>query len=137
MGFINASLDQDYEDRPVPEGEYNLRITKVDEEESKAGNAMLVLQIKVEDRGFPNAAPIRHWVVLPDGSDPQKDRLRSRDLKRLLYVFGVNVGPKGFDSDDLQGATGSCMVTQEEGTDDKGKSTGDIYNRLRLPRLND
>jgi hypothetical protein len=130
LAFIKADLKDVKEAAAVPEGEYALRILKVEEGESKKGNQMLTLTIKIEDSGIKNPAPMRHWIVLPDSSTPDDQvQMRNLELKRLLAAFGIKEDGEGFDTDDLTGATGRGFVAQEEGDD------GSVYNRLRLPRL--
>lgn len=131
MPFIDAALDDSVKEaEPVPEGDYELRIVKSEDGESKAGNSMTTVYMRVEDNNYPNAALVRHWLTYPDSHTPQDQRqMRLLDIKRFLSCFGIPFEKGGFNSDDLMGATGRCMVTQEEGDD------GNVYNRLRLPRL--
>jgi hypothetical protein len=130
MPFINVALDDAKEAEAVPEGEYDLRIVKSEDGESKKGNAMTTVYIKIEDNSYPNAALLRHWITYPDRDTPADQRqMRLLDIKRFLTCFGVAMEGNGFNSDDLIGATGRSFLYQEEGDD------GNIYNRLRLPRL--
>lgn len=132
MAFIKADLKDVKEAEAVPEGEYSLRITKVEETESKKGNPMLALTMKIEDAAIKNPAPLRHWIVLPDRDTPEDQvQMRYLELKRLLATFGIRYDGEGFDTEDLVGATGKAFLTQEEGDD------GGVYNRLRLPRIKD
>lgn len=132
MAFIRADLKDVKEAEAVPEGEYALRILKVDETESKKGNPMLALMIKIEDAPIKNPAPLRHWIILPDANTPDDQvQMRSLELKRLLAAFGIRYDGEGFDTEDLVGATGKAFLTQEQGDD------GGVYNRLRLPRIKD
>lgn len=126
MPFIKESLDDVQEAQPVPEGEYDLRIVKAEEKESKKGNEMVQVMIVVEDQEYPNAAPINHFLLGWDGVEPDIERMRKLEIKRFCACFDV---PTDFEAEDLVGQTGRCFVTQEEGDD------GNTYNRLRLPRL--
>ena len=118
VAFIKADLKDVKEAEAVPEGEYSLRILKVDETESKKGNPMLALVIKIEDAPIKNPAPVRHWIVLPDRDTPDDQvQMRMLELKRLLAAFGIRYDGEGFDTEDLIGATGKALVTQEEGDD--------------------
>ena len=129
MGFISLPLEDVKEPEVVPDGNYDLRIIKAEDGRSKAGNDMTSIMIKVEDDRYPDAQVIRHWLTYPDEDTPKDQRyLRLLDIKRFLLAFGIPY-EKGFESEDLVGATGKCLVYQEEGDD------GNIYNRLRLPRL--
>lgn len=130
MPFIPLAMNDVKENEAVPEGTYDLRIVKVEDGKSKAGNTMTTVVIRIEDAAHPNASPIRHWLTYPDDNTPADQRqMRMLDIKRFLALFEVDLTPDGFDSDDLNGAVARCLVTQEEGDD------GNIYNRLRLPKL--
>jgi hypothetical protein len=132
MAFIKAELKDVKEAEAVAEGEYDLRIMKVDEGESKKGNPMLTLSIKIENAPIKNPAMVRHWIVLPDTDTPEDQvQMRMLELKRLLAAFGVRYDGEGFDTEDLVGATGKAFLTQEEG------DQGGVFNRLRLPRIKD
>lgn len=128
-------FQQELEDRLVPEGEYELRIVKADFGASKSGeNNVASILCSVQGPEGDNASPIGHWIVWPNkDADARANRQRTRDIKRFLTVFGWPLD-QGFDPEaniaDLQGAEGKCFVRQE-----KNKDTGEVYNRLRLPRL--
>jgi hypothetical protein len=129
MPFISVPLDDVKEPKAVPEGEYDLRIIDAEDTESKKGNPMTVVRIAIEGE---DAMPIRHYITYPDDNLPREQvQMRLLDLKRFLTCFGIPFDPSGFNSEDLAGATGRCMVIQEEANDE----SGNIYNRLRLPRL--
>jgi hypothetical protein len=128
MPRINLDLDDAKEPEVAPEGEYDLRIVKVEDGQSKAGNDMTTCTIAFE--GHPEWRAIKHWITYPDSDTPPDQKaMRLVDIKRFLTCFGVAHDGTGFDSDDLVGQTGFCLVIQEDGDDDN------TYNRLRLPRL--
>jgi hypothetical protein len=130
MGFINVDLGDVKEVEAVAEGEYDLRVVKAEDGESKAGNQMTSVLIRIEDAAIPNPAPVRHWLTYPSTDTPADQRqMRLLDIKRFLHMFGVPMEKGGFDSQDLVGATARCYLSQEEGDD------GNVYNRLKLPRL--
>ena len=130
MPFIKLALDDAKEPEPVGEGMYDLRITKAQDTESKKGNPMTVITIRVEDAGIKNPSPIVHYMTYPDEDLPDEQKnFRLLDIKRFLSVFGIPFDPHGFDTDGLVGATGRAMVIQEEGQDNI------MRNKLRLPRL--
>lgn len=130
MPFIPLAMNDVKENEAVPEGTYDLRIVKVTDGFSKAGNSMTTVVIAIESPEHPNASPIRHWLTYPDEETPPEQRnMRLLDIKRFLTMFEVVFDKGGFDSAELQGQTARCLVTQEEGDD------GNIYNRLRLPKL--
>lgn len=129
MPFISANLDDVSEDKPVPEGEYELTIQSWKEERSKAGNKMLTVIIKINDADAPGASNIFHRLVLPnEETDREKARMMLLNLKRFLHVFGIPNDRGGFDPEDFNGATGRCLVGQRE-------YEGQVSNELRLPRL--
>lgn len=129
MSFIRADLDDVREAEVVEEGEYDLRIIKAEDGESKSGNPMVTLLIRIEDAPIANPAPVRHWMLIPDAATPpEQKQMRLLEIKRLLQCFGIKYDG-GFDTEDLVGATGRAFLVQEEG------DNGEVYNRLRLPRL--
>lgn len=130
MPFISVPIDEAKEQAAVPEGEYSLRIIKAEDKESKKGNAMTQVTIRIEDADVPNARLVNHFLVYPDSATPADQRnMRLLDIARFLQCFGIPHEGAGFNSEDLEGATGRATLTQEEGDD------GEIYNRLRMPRL--
>lgn len=130
MGFINAALDDVQEDKAVPEGEYDLRITDVKEGKTKKGQDMVTCMVKIEGSEGEGAQPI--FVNLLFNSDnPQAARLQALDVKRFLAAFNIPHDSRGFNTEDLQGATANCFVAQEE------DQQGNIRNVLKPPRLRD
>lgn len=132
MAFIPIALDDVKEGEAVAEGQYEVQIVKVEDGESKQGNAMTTVTMKILDT--PNAATVRHWLTYPNSKTPSEQiEMRKLDILRFLVAFGFSREEVagGFDSADLQGRTAVVTLTQEEANDD----SGNIYNRLRLPRL--
>lgn len=130
MGFVSVSLNDVQEPQVVPEGEYDLRIVKKEDGESKKGNPMTTVMIRIEDAAVRNPAIVMHYLVHPTPDTPPDQReMRNLEFKRFLTVFGVAYDERGFDTDDLVGATCRCSLIQEEGDDRV------IRNRLKLPRL--
>lgn len=128
MAFIKTKLDDVHEGDVVPEAEYDLRIVKVTEKDSKAGNPMRVVVTKVLDPDYPNALPITHWLLSDEGCEPDIAHLRALEYKRFCVLFELD---EDWEPEDAIGAEGRCYVTQEMGDDDSDT----LYNRLRLPRL--
>ena len=128
MARIDVELQDAQELEIAPEGEYELRIVKAEDGQSKAGNDMTTLTIAFE--GHPEWQPIKHWITYPDAYTPPDQRnMRLIDIKRFLVCFGIKHDDGGFDSDDLVGQTGTSLVIQEKADD------GNTYNRIRTPRL--
>ena len=99
MPMMDADFSQDYEDRPVPEGLYNLRIIKAEEKVSKNSSADMI-QCILEIEGVEGASNIFHYLVMPIGSkqsaergveedDSNKVRNKMRSLTRFLTLFGI------------------------------------------------
>jgi hypothetical protein len=129
MPFIKVDLNDAQEFETAQEGEYDLRIIKAEDGESKSGNDMTTVTIQIEGAA-PNIAPIKHWITYPGPDTPPDQRaMRLIDIKRFLVCFGVAHEGGGFNSEDLVGQTGKSLVIQEKADD------GNTYNRLRLPRL--
>jgi len=127
VSFVKIDLTKSKEPEIVPMGEYDLRVVKVMDTETKKKDPMTVLTIKIETTEVPNPAPVQHFITYPNGG--QWDDMRALEIKRILTLFDVRFDEAGFDSNDLLGQTGRCMVVQEEGDD------GVMRNRLKLPRL--
>jgi hypothetical protein len=129
MAFVKLDLNNIKEPEAAPEGEYDIRIMKVVDTESKKGNPMTVFSIRVEDAG-PDVSMFQHYIVYPDqDTPPDQKQMRLLDIKRFLQLFGQDTNLGGFDPSDLQGSGARAFLQQEE--DDKGV----IRNRIRLPRL--
>ena len=129
MSFIEVKgLGDDYEDTPVPEGEYELRIVDTREGRNKADTCdQITVLISVEDDEYPNSKTIFHYLTFPGGEDDDNVRRnKMRNLSRFLKLFEVPYEKNGLNSEDMLGLTANCVLTQEE-------YEGNISNRLRLP----
>ena len=130
MALIRQALDDIQEGQIVPEGEYDLRIVKVQDKESKKGNPITICTIKIEDASTSNVLPVTYVINhVTEGTPEDQVQMRLLETKRFLTLFGVEFSNDGYDTDDLQGQTARCFLAQEEG-DDKV-----MRNKLRLPRL--
>jgi hypothetical protein len=126
MGFISEDLDDVEESKAAPEGEYDLRIVSAVDKPSKKETPMITVGLKIEDPDV-DAPLVRYYLIGWDRDTPEDQvRMRKLEAKRFQECFDA---PSGFEADDLIGLTGRSFVNQEEGQD------GNIYNRLRLPRL--
>lgn len=142
MPLIRASdLGDDFEDKPVKEGKYDLRITSSKAKTAKSGRRMVAVGLNVEGPEGDGAATIFHNVLFPTEDDDNAQKRRSlRDLKRFMTVFGINddqdLDPDAEDvGSNWVGSTGSCQVVQTEMQDSSGNKTGEMRNELRLPRV--
>jgi hypothetical protein len=131
MSFIEVQgLGDDYEDKPVPEGEYQLRVEDIKQQTARDGSSPQVLcMIKVDDSEYPDAATIFHYLTFPSPDDePDKRRTKMRMNGRFLEKFGVKFEKKGFNAEDIVGCTALCGVKQ-------GEFEGTIRNELVLPAV--
>lgn len=128
MPFINESLDNVQEKKPAPEGEYDLKIVKATETESKKGRPMIKILLEFDDG--TDAPPFMHYLLAwTDDDDDDAINNRKLDIKRFCHMFDV---AEDFDAADLTGqTTRRAMVKQEVGDDDV------VRNRLVLTRLKD
>ena len=133
MPFIVVALDEAREQEPVPEGEYDLRVVKSENRNSKKGNPITVVTIRIEDPNFPNAQLMSEVLNYPTAAHiPETKALFLRNINRFLHAFNIPGEAKGFNSDDIQGATASkVLLTQETGDD------GVIRNKAIFPRVDE
>lgn len=133
MAFIKTALDAK-ESEIAPEGEYDLRIVKVEEkktgDKSKIpGEPMIQCTIRIEEPNS-NYSLFNHTLMIVTKKTPDENKdMYKLNIQRFLETFNIPHEDTGFDTDDLQGAEGRCMVTQKDGDD------GVTRNQLRLPRL--
>jgi len=137
MPFIDVKLDQDYEDKPVPEGRYDLTVTAAEEMVSKNSGADMVRCIISID-GEDKSSPIFHYLVFPVGKkvasergvdEDEQDKVRNkmRGITRFLHAFNISFEKKGFNTEDLIGATAQDIpVIQDE-------YEGNVSNSMKLP----
>lgn len=137
MPFIQMPIADAVEQDLVPEGEYDLQITDVEEKDSKNGVPMLQCTIQVMNppATVKEPAPIWHYITLPDSDDDaKKAAFKLRMLRRFLEVFSIPFEDNGFNSEDLNGAQGRCLVAQQEIMRDE-RPTGEYSHTLRLPKF--
>lgn len=139
MGIIRADeIGQDYEDRPVDEGEYEVRIAKSDYKENKKQDGHLIALMLTID-GVEGASPLNHWLSEPKDDDkPSSRRFKIRELKRFCVAFGIDIS-NGFDYEEqaphLVGSVAKVMLKKEETEDADGNKTGEFRNVMRLPKV--
>jgi|TARA_Y100000310_G_scaffold69164_1_gene64598 hypothetical protein len=127
MPFIDLQgLDEDYEDHPVAEGEYELRIEDVKDGRNKKNTAdQSVVRIKVMN-AEEGAGSVFHYLTYPcDTDEPDQVRGKMRNITRFLRMFGIEFEASGFNSEDMIGATGTGLLTQEA-------YEGRVSNKLRV-----
>ena len=131
MPFIDVPLGDAKEGKPVPEGEYNLRVSSYEAETSKKGNPMYHAVIVIEDGEYPNALPIHYYIndVLEDDEESARN-MKLLDTRRFLETFDIPYEDNGYDDEDVPGSTGKCLVILAA-----AEGQYDERNELRLPRL--
>ena len=136
---MNAA--EDFEDKPVDNGVYDLRITSAKVKESNSdkrqGAKYIAFGIKIE--GVDGAATVFHNLNIPlDTDEHTTQRMMMRDIRRFFRVFNIpEDAPIEEDTvaDIFNGATGKCQVIKAEALDRDGRKTGEHRNELRLPRV--
>tara|TARA_Y100000310_G_scaffold332879_1_gene409305 strand:- start:2653 stop:3054 length:402 start_codon:yes stop_codon:yes gene_type:complete len=131
MSFLEVEgLGDDYEDKPVPEGEYTVRVDNIEEKTARDGvSAQVMVMLKVEDTDYPDAATIFHYLTFPGPDDePDKRRTKMRMNTRFLKAFRVPFEKKGFNAEDINGCTATLGLKQEE-------YEGAMKNVLVLPAV--
>jgi hypothetical protein len=133
MSFIEVQgLGDDYEDKPVPEGEYTVRVNNIEERTAKDGvSPQIMVMCNVEDNDYPNSATIFYYLTFPsDQDDDEKRRTKMRMNTRFLTKFNVPFEKKGFNAEDIVGCSATCLLKQEE-------YEGAIKNAIVLPAVAD
>lgn len=129
MAFIKESLDDVVERKPAPDGEYDLKILKAEEKESKKGRDMVQLLIGFDDG--TDAPPFNHFLLSwTDDDDDAQVQMRKLEIKRFCAAFDVS---EDFDATDLPGLTARKIFVKQDEPDDQGI----VRNRMVLPRLKD
>src|SRR6185437_1130137 len=142
MPFINAAMNEAVEAEVVPEGEYHIRNHEAEMATSKKGSQMIKVLSVIESPDYPNAAPIMTYLALPgDDDEPKSAAFKLLQLRRFCECFEIPFEENGFDTDDIAGSEGDCLVKQEtfqpllpDGSPDTSKEPF-TSNKLALPRL--
>lgn len=106
--MINWNFDSnDYTEqsfKPIPVGDYRVRIASAEEQTSNAGNQMIKLVLDVS--GYNST--IWHWVVFM----PDKKELTNQKLGELWNSFGIQQG--NFNLQSWVGKVGAAKVKHED-----------------------
>lgn len=137
MGFMEvADLNEDYEDHPVEEGAYDLRIIKATEGLTKNGDrTMITVVIAVDGEDGVGASSIFHYICFPKSDDEDSTRrLMMQGITRFLKTFDVPMDDTGFDVEDMVGCTANNVLVKQ---DSRELADGTIFtsNVLSLPRV--
>src|SRR3990172_1004169 len=130
MARIEVNLHDVQEPKPVPGGKrYGLTIAEAEFREAKND---IRVSIGIDDH--LDAPNVSHYISLPKAEDDEgKAKFKARMLKLFLVSFNIPHDEDGFEVEDFLGATAEVELTLS----DPDKEPGPIYNRLRLPRLQD
>lgn len=129
MSFIDlpiTDMDEIQEDKPVPEGEYNLVISDAKEKTDESG-ALKGIMVICEIQGMDGACNVFHNISLPlpgDTSDKINNKLKF--IKRFVQLFKIPVKGNQLNIQDFLGKTAKCMLNQ-------GEYNGTISNKIKLP----
>lgn len=133
--FRKVPFGKGAEQTVAPEGcDYHLVVSKVESKETKKGDPMDVLTIRIvgEDGKY---SPLRHYITYPkDGDSEDFVAMKAREIRRLCHLFGVDYSDDGFDPEDLAGAeTTEGRLAVESYERDDGSVIEN--NKLVLPRV--
>jgi len=138
MTYIPVNFDDAVESKPAQAGRYNLQITKCEvtktgPNSTNPGTPMFRVTIGFEDSA--NTPNISHFATLPNEDDtPEKAQGKALFLKRFLTLFKVPYDRGGIDTEqlamDMVGCSANAEVTLSEPDD-----SGNVYNRLQIPRI--
>lgn len=129
MSFIDlpiTDMDDIQEDKPVPEGEYNLVISDAKEKNAEDGTLKGILVI-CEIQGVEGASNVLHNISLPIlGDDDTKVSNKLKFIKRFIQLFKIPVKGNQLNIQDFLGKTAKAMLVQDE-------YNGNISNKIKLP----
>lgn len=131
MGFINLNLGDVKEQRAVAAGRYRLVIANWEETESKEKKTpQLKFSINIE--GHDEAMQVQQYIPLAGPKDEQKSAaFKNLLMARFLTLFKVPNTVEGFNPDDAIG----CSADAELQLTEPNKDSGDVFNRLVVPKL--
>lgn len=139
MTFIPVNFDDAQEAVPVGAGKYEVQVTEckttVTGPNSKVPGSPQ-FRVSIAFVGDVNAPNITHFISLPNEQDDSKTaQYKLLLLKRFLVAFNVRFDQNGIDTEqmamDMVGASANIEVSQTE----PDAETGNVYNRIILPRL--
>ena len=128
---LAIDLNDVHEAKPVPNGRYSLTIATAEETVSQKGAPQIKCYLGID--GHDDAPNVSHYISLPSpNDDADKAKYKALFLKRFLQLFKIPHTSEGFEIEDFFGATADAELTLSEPDD-----SGNVYNRLQLPRLAD
>ena len=138
MSYLNINLDDVQEQKAAPKGQYEVTITGAEEtvtgENSKhPGSPMIKVFIAFTDLEL-NAANMTHYISLPFEGD-ENANFKLLMLKRFLHLFKLAKGGEVNLESTIQEMPGAIAQVEVDLTEPN--DNGDVYNRLRIPKLKD
>lgn len=135
MALIPVNFDEVTELKPVVNGRYNLTVAACEKTFTKEGSKpQLKLSVGIDGQdGAPN---ITHFIGIPSEKDTEKEKLEFKALllKRNCMLFGVPI-TNGMDDETLAMSFVGARVSNVEVTQSEPTSTGEVYNRIMVPKL--
>lgn len=137
MPFISYDFEDVKEMGPAPAGKYDLQIVECVERKAgpnagHPGDPQLL--VTAAFTGHDDYNTVQHYISLPGGADPTKDKGKALFLMRFLEAFSIQYSKNGIDTEELcmtaPGHSANLEVSLST-PDDQGR----VYNRLVLPRL--
>ena len=111
--------------KPIPIGDYRVRIASAEEQVSAAGNQMIKLVLEVS--GYNST--IWHWIVFM----PDNQKLTNQKLGELWNSFGIQQG--NFNLQSWVGKVGAAKVKHEERNGDANAKIAYFINKDRQDKL--
>ena len=116
MGILELNLDDAKEPVVVPDGEYQVKLTSMQLKESEKGNKYFSASLEVTDE--PDAAPVFHNLMLPNGEDERRDNGWKLNLRKFFEAFDIDYHNLETDSDNkvvgVKGKTAWVFLKTEE-----------------------
>lgn len=133
--LIPVDVGAAQESKPVPNGVYDVQITECLDTKSQAGKPMLSVSLVFE--AHPDAPSMRHFISLPvPGEEASKTQYKALMLKRFLTQFKQPI-PNQIDTEKLAMSLVGAKAKAEVTLSEPDAETGNVYNRLTVPRLRD
>ena len=82
---------------PLPEGDYLVRMNRVTEKTSKAGNKMLAVGYQVVNGDFKDRLIFENFLL--EHSNPKVSEITNERIDKYLKAIGIDEGLDGIDHD--------------------------------------
>jgi hypothetical protein len=114
------------------EGQYGVTVRSKEVGTAKSGRSTIGCWLTIEAGDGEEYEDVYHCMVFPTDADwdddPDKARLMLRGCQRFLAMLGIDFDEKGFDEEELDGASGRCLIKIEP-------YEGEDRPKLSLPRI--